>query len=89
MVVAFVVDEMYIGVNGLDMHQAVAPVEVGIMRYYECYYPLPEAVHIAFFTKHINTEGKFISDEGLDKSAELMLAELVKWTNALAPLRGK
>ncbi len=51
--------------------------------------PLPEAVPIPFFTKHIDAEGRFISDEGLDKSAELMLSELVRWANALKPLRGK
>lgn len=51
--------------------------------------PLPEAIHLPFFTKHINTEGKFISEETLDKSAEIMISELAKWAHAMKPMRGK
>lgn len=49
--------------------------------------PLPEAVHIPFFTNHINEEGKFISDHGLDQSARLMITELARWTKALKSMR--
>jgi len=50
---------------------------------------IPEAVHIPFFTKFINEDGEFVGEEGLNKSASLMLTELQKWTTALAPMRGK
>lgn len=50
--------------------------------------PLAEAVHIPAFTKRINGQGKFNSDEGLDKSANLILDELNKWAMALKPMRG-
>lgn len=49
--------------------------------------PIPEAVHIPFFAKRINEEGKFISDEKLDQSAYVMLKELVRWTKALKTMR--
>ena len=51
--------------------------------------PLAEAVHIPFFTKHINEEGKFIPDESLIKSADGMFAELAKWMEGLAGIRKK
>ena len=51
--------------------------------------PVPESVNIPFFTKHIDADGKFTPEEGLIKSAEGMINELVKWTNVLKPLRGK
>ncbi|PVD53892.1 NADPH-dependent FMN reductase [Terrimonas sp.] len=51
--------------------------------------PLTESVAIPFFTKHINEDEKFISDEALDKSANTMIAELIKWTNALKTMRNK
>lgn len=49
--------------------------------------PLVEAVNIPFFTKYINEENKFNADEQIQKSAEEMLKELLKWTEALHPLR--
>lgn len=51
--------------------------------------PLAESVNIPFFTKHMDTSGKFISDEVLNKSLNDMLIELLKWTEALQPLRKK
>lgn len=51
--------------------------------------PLTESVAIPFFTKYINEDEKFVSDESLDKSANVMIGELVKWTNALKGLRNK
>lgn len=51
--------------------------------------PLTESIAIPFFTKYINEDEKFISDEALDKSANVLIAELIKWTNALKTLRHK
>ena len=48
--------------------------------------PVAESVNIPFFTKYIN-EDKFVGDEALAKSVDIMLAELLKWTAALYPLR--
>lgn len=49
--------------------------------------PLPESVHLPFFTKHINEQDVFVADEAINKSAETMLGELAKWTVALKPMR--
>ncbi len=51
--------------------------------------PLSEGVAIPFFEKHIDETGKFISYELADKSAEVLLKELLKWTEALKPMREK
>ncbi|HEU5366128.1 MAG TPA: NAD(P)H-dependent oxidoreductase [Hanamia sp.] len=51
--------------------------------------PLSEGVAIPFFEKHIDESGKFISYELADKSAEILLKELLKWTEALKPMREK
>jgi len=51
--------------------------------------PLTEGVAIPFFEKHIDENGKFISYELADKSAEVLLKELLKWTEALKPMRNK
>lgn len=48
-----------------------------------------EAVHIPFFTKHINDEKIFVGDDVLNKSAQTMLVELLKWANHLKLLRGQ
>lgn len=49
--------------------------------------PLTEAVSIPFFTKNINDEGVFISNEPIDNSYDIMMAELVKWTKGLKYMR--
>ena len=53
--------------------------------------PLAESVNIPFFTKHISadTSGKekFYGEEGLEKSANIMLKELLLWTIALKTMR--
>ena len=49
--------------------------------------PLADGVHIPAFTKHIDEQGKFNGDEGLDKSANSMLDELNKWAVAMKPMR--
>lgn len=51
--------------------------------------PVVEAVNVPFFTNHINEQGIFIADEGIQKSAEVMLKELLKWTEALQQMRNK
>jgi NAD(P)H-dependent FMN reductase len=51
--------------------------------------PLHESVNIPFFTKHINEEGKFIPDEVLDKSLEIMLHELETWAEGMKGIRKK
>jgi NAD(P)H-dependent FMN reductase len=49
--------------------------------------PVVEAVNVPFFTNHINEQGVFIADEGIQKSAEAMFKELLKWTEALQQMR--
>lgn len=48
--------------------------------------PLVEAVVIPFFAKRIEN-GVFTSDDSIDKSASVMLDELVRWNEALRVLR--
>ena len=50
--------------------------------------PISAGVHIPAFTKHIDENGKFNSDAGLDKSADVMLNEFYKWAVALKTMRG-
>lgn len=50
--------------------------------------PIPEAVHVPFFTRHIDPDrGTFRGEPGLNESAEMMLTELRRWTDALEVLR--
>lgn len=49
--------------------------------------PVVDQVNIPFFAKHINDEGIFTADDVITKSAEVMLKELEKWTEALKALR--
>jgi len=49
--------------------------------------PLTEAVAIPFFTKYFDDQDNFKGDAGLEKSAGIMLTELLRWTKALKPLR--
>lgn len=51
--------------------------------------PMTDGVHIPAFTKHIDEQGKFNGDEGLDKSANSVLDELSKWAVALKAMRTK
>jgi NAD(P)H-dependent FMN reductase len=50
--------------------------------------PMLEAVPIPFAMRLIDDEGEFQADEALENAATLMLDELLRWTGALAPLRG-
>lgn len=49
--------------------------------------PIADAVNIPFFTRLINEQNQFNADEGLTKSAGIMIKELVKWATALKTLR--
>lgn len=49
--------------------------------------PIVEAVTIPFFTQFINDAGEFTANEVQEKSAAEMLAELLRWAEALKPLR--
>ncbi|MEP6617394.1 MAG: NAD(P)H-dependent oxidoreductase [Ginsengibacter sp.] len=49
--------------------------------------PVVEAVNVPFFTKYINGQGEFIPDEPIQKGAELMLKELLKWAENLKLMR--
>ena len=51
--------------------------------------PLSEGVTIPFFTKNIDENGKFNSDDIIDNFAGVMLQELLKWTEILKPMRSK
>ncbi|MEO5891846.1 MAG: NAD(P)H-dependent oxidoreductase [Ferruginibacter sp.] len=51
--------------------------------------PVTESVNIPFFTNFINEQGVFVPDDGIKKSADAMLSELLKWTTALKTMRKK
>jgi len=48
--------------------------------------PLPEAVHLPFFSQHIN-EGKLVVNEITLKAADTMLRELLRWTKGLKTIK--
>jgi NAD(P)H-dependent FMN reductase len=49
--------------------------------------PIPEAVTIPFFANHLK-DGAFVPNEANEKAVAPMLDELLRWANALIPLRG-
>ncbi|HZR46464.1 MAG TPA: NAD(P)H-dependent oxidoreductase [Candidatus Manganitrophaceae bacterium] len=49
--------------------------------------PIPEGVAFPFFTQRIDPAGTFAATEEHRKGADLMLDELLKWAEALRPLR--
>lgn len=51
--------------------------------------PLSEGVSISFFEQHIDENGQFISYPVVEQSAAILLKELLKWTEALKPMRDK
>lgn len=52
--------------------------------------PIPEAVSIPFFSKHIDEEaGEFTPGEVQEKASKAMLDELLRWTRALRVLRSE
>ncbi len=48
---------------------------------------LTDNVNIPFIAKHVDDQGKFITDEHINKSAKSMLDELHKWAEKLKELR--
>lgn len=48
---------------------------------------LADNVNIPFIARHVEDNGRFITDENIDKSANNMLKELYKWAVALKPMR--
>ena len=46
-----------------------------------------ESVNIPFFTKYINEDERFVSDESLDRAAHAMVAEIIKWHGPLGAIR--
>ena len=51
--------------------------------------PVLAAVNVPFFTKYIDEQNTFNADEGINKAAEGMLKELLKWTETLKQMRDK
>jgi NAD(P)H-dependent FMN reductase len=51
--------------------------------------PVTASVNIPFFSKYIDSNGKFNADESLLKSATVMLKELLIWTDGLKNMRQK
>jgi NAD(P)H-dependent FMN reductase len=49
--------------------------------------PVTDAVNIPFVREHIDEDGRFKPTEIEEASASAMLDELVRWTDALGPLR--
>jgi NAD(P)H-dependent FMN reductase len=49
--------------------------------------PIAESINLPAFTKHINEQGKFVTEEMLDTTAKQMLDSLAKWTTALKTMR--
>ncbi|MBS1749191.1 MAG: NAD(P)H-dependent oxidoreductase [Bacteroidetes bacterium] len=50
---------------------------------------ITESVNIPFFTKYINEEEKFVSDESLNRSAHAMISELIKWHEVLTTFKNR
>jgi len=49
--------------------------------------PIPEGVPIPSVTQHLDDERRFVANELHEASVKLMLDELVKWAEALKPIR--
>lgn len=49
--------------------------------------PIPEGVMVPMVHKQLDDEKRFASNELIDLSAKTMLDELVRWANALKPMR--
>ena len=45
--------------------------------------PIVESINLPFFEKYIDDEHNFNPEDGLARSAEIMLAELLKWAENL------
>ena len=49
--------------------------------------PIPEGVAVPNFQRFMGEDGAFRPDELVEKSATTMLGELLRWAEALKPLR--
>lgn len=49
--------------------------------------PIPEGVAVPNFARFMGEDGAFCPDELVDKSAATMLGELLRWAEALKPMR--
>lgn len=49
--------------------------------------PIPEGVAIPNFGQHLDQDGVFRPNDLMEKSAATMLGELLRWAEALAPMR--
>jgi NAD(P)H-dependent FMN reductase len=49
--------------------------------------PVVDQVNIPFFANHIDSSGTFVPNETITKSAEMMLRELERWSEALKTMR--
>jgi len=49
--------------------------------------PIPEAVSLPFFSKHVDDQGRFDPGDTPQKAVTTMLDELLRWSAALATLR--
>lgn len=74
----------YGGVSGgLRAAQGIKPILTSLKMV-----PLLEGLPIPFAMRLLNDEGEIQADEAMENTATLMLDELLRWTGALAPLRG-
>ena len=74
----------YGGVSGgLRAAQGTKPLLTGVRVM-----PIPEGVAVPMVGGHLDDEKRFASNELIDKSAKTMLDELVRWAEALKPMRG-
>ena len=51
--------------------------------------PVPEAVNIPFIASHLDEDKRLKPTEEMEQSATAMLDEILKWTEALQPIRVK
>jgi NAD(P)H-dependent FMN reductase len=74
----------YGGVSGgLRAVQGIKPILTSLKMM-----PLLEGLPIPFAMRLLDDEGEIQADEAMENTATLMLDELLRWTGALAPLRG-
>jgi NAD(P)H-dependent FMN reductase len=73
----------YGGVSGgMRAAQMIKPVLTALKMT-----PMLEGVPIPFAMRLLNDDGEVQADEALENTATVMLDELLRWTEALAPLR--
>jgi NAD(P)H-dependent FMN reductase len=74
----------YGGVSGgLRSVQGIKPLLTAVKLM-----PIPEGVAIPMVARQIDAEKRFTSNDLIDLSAKTMLDELVRWAEALKPMRG-